>query len=97
MSEMTRFGGLCPDCHNASGCTFPREPGRPVWQCEEFTGGGLQPERHSCEGTAPARTGLIAEERDGESPAGLCGNCDNRKSCSFPKPDCGVWHCDEYK
>jgi len=96
MSVATAYTGLCSGCQNAPECTFPREPGRPVWQCEEFTDGEPHLERSSCEGTAPGRTGLIVEERDGGNWAGLCRNCDNRKSCNFPKPDCGVWHCDEY-
>ncbi len=28
---------------------------------------------------------------------GLCSNCKNRKNCSFPKPESGVWHCEEYQ
>ncbi len=96
MSEKTSFGGLCVGCQNGPDCTFPREPGRPVWQCEEFTDGPRDPHRTSLEGTAPARTGLTADEGAGETWAGLCRNCDNRKACSFPRPDGGVWHCDEY-
>jgi hypothetical protein len=28
---------------------------------------------------------------------GLCVNCDNRHTCTFPKPEEGVWHCEEYR
>ena len=28
---------------------------------------------------------------------GLCGNCDERKTCIFAKAESGVWHCEEYK
>ena len=27
---------------------------------------------------------------------GLCMDCENRKSCTFPRPASGVWHCEEY-
>jgi hypothetical protein len=27
---------------------------------------------------------------------GLCGNCDLRRDCTYPKPVSGVWNCDEY-
>jgi hypothetical protein len=27
---------------------------------------------------------------------GLCGNCDLRRECTYPKPASGVWNCDEY-
>ncbi len=97
MSGTTVFPGLCLSCRNAPECTFPREPGRPVWQCEEFTSFDSRLERNSCEGTILARTGLIPEERDPEGWIGLCKNCENRKTCNFPKPDAGVWHCDEYQ
>ena len=28
--------------------------------------------------------------------AGLCATCDNRNTCTFPKPPGGVWHCEEF-
>jgi hypothetical protein len=27
---------------------------------------------------------------------GLCINCDVRHTCMFPRPEEGVWHCEEY-
>jgi DNA-binding NtrC family response regulator len=27
---------------------------------------------------------------------GLCSNCDNRETCAYPKPEGGVWRCEEY-
>ncbi|HTS66225.1 MAG TPA: hypothetical protein VMS37_25420 [Verrucomicrobiae bacterium] len=27
---------------------------------------------------------------------GLCSNCDNRETCVYPKPEGGVWRCEEY-
>jgi len=27
---------------------------------------------------------------------GLCANCSIRKTCTIPKPDEGIWHCDKY-
>jgi hypothetical protein len=27
---------------------------------------------------------------------GLCSNCDNRETCTYPKPEGGVWRCEEY-
>ena len=27
---------------------------------------------------------------------GLCVNCANRETCLYPKPEGGVWHCEEY-
>lgn len=28
--------GLCVTCSNAGGCVYPREPAKPVLQCNEF-------------------------------------------------------------
>lgn len=28
--------------------------------------------------------------------SGLCSNCSHWKDCVFPKPESGVWHCEEY-
>lgn len=32
-----------------------------------------------------------AEEKD------LCWNCQNHETCTYPKPEGGVWHCKDYK
>ena len=96
MSENRSFQGLCLTCQNASECTFPRDSARPVWQCEEFTGDERSPERISVEGCIPSRTGLIEAERDLGAWIGLCKNCANRQDCGYPKPDGGVWRCEEY-
>jgi hypothetical protein len=96
MSGIPGFSGLCMSCQNAGECTFPRDPARPVWQCEEFTGYGGSPERVSFEGSSPSRTGFIAQERDLGPGIGLCKNCANRETCNFPKSEGGVWRCEEY-
>ena len=36
MAEATNYGGLCSTCASAPTCTFPRDPARPVLQCEEL-------------------------------------------------------------
>lgn len=28
---------------------------------------------------------------------GLCVNCDVRETCTFSKPEGGVWYCEEYQ
>lgn len=35
-------------------------------------------------------------KRTGEEHRGLCVNCANRETCLYPKPEGGVWHCEEY-
>lgn len=38
----------------------------------------------------------VAENSDAAPFKGLCFNCDNRDNCMLPKPEEGVWHCEEY-
>ena len=96
MSEDQVFSGLCISCQNAPECTFPRDPSRPVGQCDEFRGENLPPEGISLEGRSLMRTGLIQAEKDPSPWIGLCKNCENREFCRFPKPEGGVWRCEEY-
>lgn len=37
------------------------------------------------------------EKDDSERFKGLCMNCDNRFDCLLPRPEGGVWHCEEYR
>jgi hypothetical protein len=96
MSEDRIFFGLCLTCQNAGECTFPRDPARPIWQCEEFMGNGRAPERVSVEGCSPLKTGLIEAEKELGTWIGLCKNCANRQACRYPKPEGGIWRCEEY-
>jgi len=99
VESTSEFGGLCSNCKHTSTCTYPRDPNRPVTQCEEY----------GCSEPAPA----VAKPKAGSSPGcsgdsntqeqeqtrhvGLCCNCANRDTCVFPKPEGGVWHCQEYQ
>lgn len=38
-----------------------------------------------------------AKRRNSGQYKGLCGNCKKRKNCSLPKPEGGVWRCEEYE
>ena len=96
MSGNRVYAGLCLTCQNAPGCTFPRDPAKPVWQCEEFVGEEKAPERRSVEGYGPSRTGMTEAEKETGCWIGLCKNCANRETCTFPKPEGGVWRCEEF-
>jgi len=60
-----------------------------VAQCEEFAGDG--PRASVDLDVRPART-----DAGGRVP-GLCANCEERDSCRFPRPQGGVWRCEEYR
>ena len=89
--EVPSIEGLCRTCSNAQGCTFPRDPSRPVWSCEEFNGGELD------SSDPPTLEGRTVPEITGEATdlKGLCRECANRFTCCYPKPVGGVWHCEE--
>jgi hypothetical protein len=95
--------GLCMLCKNFSGCTYSRDPKIAVLQCEEFEGEGpftrkdiLNPLSSSiARSTSPS---ILGKRRTRAlHPKGLCGLCEDRGICTFPKPEGGVWHCEEYR
>ena len=90
--EMRSIEGLCRTCSKAEMCTFPRDPSRPVWSCDEFDGSDLAPTHPP----APAAVRTVTEELgDATELKGLCRECANRFTCCYPKAPGGVWHCDE--
>lgn len=98
--EKIEYEGLCSTCNNAATCIYPRGSKRPVLQCEEFDGYAVPPERTTvgailAKTSSRVRSGL--EEKDAVEYKGLCQNCENRKTCTFPKPEEGIWHCEEYE
>lgn len=95
-----QYGGLCLTCDHARSCIYPRELDRPVWQCEEFEAIDMPVDRTTVESflaAASARRNSGLEENGKAEFKGLCLNCDNRKTCIFPKPDEGIWRCEEYE
>lgn len=85
-----RYRGLCTQCLHAAACTFPRDPSRPIRSCEEFE------EYPALRSREPARA-VAPEGPDAEEPElkGLCRHCAVRITCAFPKPEGGIWHCEE--
>ena len=97
MPENMKYFGLCMSCRNASSCTFPRDPAKPAFYCEEFeietTISIVPPEKEkplSIDSSA-------AKDKDSTEFIGLCSDCEGRKTCTFPKSEGGVWHCEEYR
>lgn len=90
--------GICAHCVNASECAYPKDAGRPTLFCDEFE--GFEPR-------AMARVSSIHEKCKAAPQAdsskelalykGLCRTCANNDGCDFPKPEGGVWRCEEYK
>ena len=92
------YRGLCSTCEKAPTCTFPRDPRRSVLQCDEFEGYATAPKRVISGGPLPkTRLKLSPEEEELGKYRGLCKNCEKRKTCTYPKPEWGVWRCEEYE
>ena len=43
------------------------------------------------------RTVLVEQELSEQSYGGLCMNCMNRATCTFPKDKGGILYCNEYE
>lgn len=91
-AQMAAARGLCVSCVNDASCKLPRNSGGPVFYCEEYQ----LPAAPAAAAIAPLA------ESSGSQPAGvrlmgLCMNCEAREECRFPKPEGGVWCCEEYR
>lgn len=90
-----RSSGLCSTCNNQSTCSYRSRRGFDAQFCELFDN-----EVHIELAAAQRPTirlevaGRVHRESDLK---GLCMNCEKASICGFPKPDSGVWHCEEYE
>lgn len=92
--------GLCVTCRNETGCMYPRNSEQTVHQCEEFEAfeypfwmeKGIDP-------TAETRFGGSDKIADPirASLKGLCRTCAVAETCTYPKHESGVWHCEEFE
>ncbi|MBU0718925.1 MAG: hypothetical protein KJ749_11805 [Planctomycetes bacterium] len=97
--DQTTYDGLCITCVHSPTCAFPRCKDRPVLACEEFDDGGTP-----AAGTARTARPLVPEppvqaSDVGQGPPGypgLCATCNNRETCRYPKPEGGIWHCEDF-
>ena len=92
-----KYRGLCSTCKNAPGCTFPRDRNKPVLHCEEFDTGELPLTESSAKDRSRPSLSSATKERDSTQFIGLCSTCEKRETCTFPKSEGGVWHCEEYE
>ena len=97
MTANPAYRDLCSTCRNAMDCAFQKEPDKPVFHCEEFETEPFVSTQVTGTDPDPAVALPIPEDRDSGGYAGLCGDCEDRETCTFPRPDGGVWHCEEYR
>ena len=83
---------LCPTCMHVDDCVLFSNGERPAWHCEEFVAVGAPPRE-----ARPAATSAMAATLQEQKHLGLCVNCEDRETCTFPRPEGGVWRCNEYR
>ncbi len=89
--------GLCMNCVSAPTCMFLRDADHPILQCEEYECSQPEPGKNPKKELGTQRESRVAMEEDTSKYMGLCVNCELRKTCTFPMPEGGVWHCEEYE
>jgi hypothetical protein len=63
--------------------------------CEEFDGESLTPKKPPA--PEPARDPVPGQSDLAGEPRGLCRTCECKEICTYPKPEGGVWHCEEFR
>ena len=94
MPSSSEFVGLCATCNNAADCVYRKRRGTDAIECEMFDG-YARPNGGNGKGMATIAT--TPEMAKSTEFKGLCVNCEDRDTCKLPRPEGGVWHCEEYK
>ena len=92
--------GLCSSCQSGADCTYNRDPRLPILQCEEFEGIVPSPVEMIVPRNIPLtkfRKNPLPPHDPFQNYKGLCSTCEERATCIYPKPEGGVWHCEEYR
>ena len=87
--QKTKTLGLCCTCIHINDCIYFKNSDSSIQYCEEFDSGDMVLEVVN-KPTKPIET-------HDKSLPGLCSNCENRETCTFNKPESGIWHCEEYQ
>ena len=91
--------GLCLTCNNAANCTYRARRGFDALFCEMFddyvpTPNGKKANRNEQPTQAASRKAAKPAQLYAK---GLCSTCENRDCCAFPRPEGGIWHCEEFR
>ena len=91
--------GLCMTCNNAADCVYRLRRGFDAAYCEMFDGASFPADNGSGRGDTKSKIlypGGSISKAGSLVPKGLCQNCQHFETCMLPKPEGGVWHCEEY-
>ncbi len=92
--------GICSTCNHAPDCAHRiRNAGIAIWECDNYDDHVPEVEavNHRAARIPRAAVEVRAGELDVAEYRGLCKNCEKRETCLYPKPEAGVWHCEEYE
>ena len=97
MSTSEELYTLCSVCIHARGCVYLVYANQQqVLHCEEFACYPSRPGKSINPGhDAPSDSGVNKPAMT-STIRGLCRLCSGQGNCDFPKPEGGVWHCEEY-
>lgn len=85
--------GICNACKYDPECIYETRSAVAILECEQFEMGSLErPAAYRPPESRPEPTW----RPESSGFAGLCANCEHRKTCVYPKPEGGVWRCEEY-
>ena len=86
--------GICAACKHDPECIYEASSRVAILECEQFEMGCLE---RSAGSSWPLYSSPEPGRRTSTNgPAGLCVNCEHLKTCVYPKPEGGVWRCEEY-
>ena len=91
-SVHVRRPGLCANCCFAATCPAARRTGPPIEWCSMYEAGPDPPPKAKQAPNATRQPGP-----HGNPLGGLCVDCRRRHTCTFPKPEGGVWSCGQYE
>lgn len=91
--------GLCATCERLPTCTYTQLSSSPVIHCDEYDNGGTREDARPRTGSSKIEPGKRAAGPADSSAGclGLCRDCAGRTTCAFPRPEGGVWQCEEYE
>jgi len=96
MSENVEQNTICSTCQHKPYCTNARNASGSIIYCEEFE---LEyPATPESQGKVRQISQRYSyEKQEPNGLIGLCSDCRGWRSCTFPKPEGGIWHCEEYE
>ena len=99
MHEQLVYNDLCMTCNEAPTCFQRKIHGKPVWYCEQFDDYVPQKAKvsYTIDTTQSSKQSQLKVDKEKlNGLKGLCCNCENRETCTYPKSNGGVWNCEDY-